>query len=89
MTVVPVLISSIMPPIIGSMVFFLFEKYTGNGFRIFSVVSVVLLVLSFANPFLGIPGVPLTYAIALDFMHVVVASSLLLFISRARKTQLN
>ena len=85
LTVVPVIISSILPSIIGSIVFFLIEKFTNNGFGIFKIVSIVLLVLSFGNPFFGIPEVTTAYAVVLDVMHVVVAVSLLYFINKSVK----
>lgn len=83
LTVVPVLISSILPSIVGSIVFFALEKFTNNGFGIFRIVAIILLVLSFVNPFLGIPGVTTAYGVVLDVMHVVVAFSLLYFINRS------
>jgi hypothetical protein len=85
MTVVPVLISSILPTLIASLVFFLIEKYSQNGVKIFTIVSIILLLLSFANPFMGIPGVTVAYGIALNVMHVVVVAALLFFINRAKK----
>jgi hypothetical protein len=84
MTVVPVVISSILPTIIASIVCFMLEKYTNNGFGIFRVVSVVLLLLSFINPFAGIPGVTIGYAVALNVMHVVVVAFLLFFLGKAK-----
>lgn len=83
MTIVPVLFSSIVPTLIASMVFFLFEKYSKNGFHSFRILAIILLVFSFINPFMGIPGVTTTYAIALNFMHIVVVGSLLFFIGKA------
>ncbi len=84
LTIVPIIISSIMPSLVGASVFFLFEKYSSNGFKIFSIVSLVLLVLSFVNPFMGIQGITVAYGVVLDIMHVVVALSLLYFIKRAK-----
>lgn len=85
MTIVPVVMSSIIPSLIGACVFFLFDKYTSNGFKIFSIVAAVLLILSFGNPFYLIPGVTVAYGIALNTLHVVVAGSLLYFINRSIK----
>ncbi len=82
LSVITVVVTSIIPALIASMVFLLFEKYTQQGFRIFTIVSIVLLMLSFLSPFLAIPGVPVGYALALCTMHVVVAASLLYFIKR-------
>ncbi|UPT67448.1 MAG: DUF6069 family protein [Sphingobacteriales bacterium JAD_PAG50586_3] len=86
MTVVPVIISSILPTLIATVVFFLLEKYTANGFKIFTIISVILMVLSFANPFVGIPGIGVAYGIVLNVMHVVVVAALLFFINRAKNT---
>lgn len=85
MTVVPVIMSSIIPTIIGSIIFFLIEKYTNNGFGIFRIVSIVLVILSFGNPFFGIPNVTVAYGIALNVMHIVVAGTLLYFINKSVK----
>jgi hypothetical protein len=85
MTVVPIIMSSLIPSIIASMVFFLFEKFTKNGYRIFMIISIVLMLVTFINPFVGIPGVTTGYAIALDVMHVFVVVPVLFFISREVK----
>ena len=85
LTIVPVLFSSILPSLVASIVFFLFEKYSANGFKFFSIVAVVLLLLSFINPFVGIKDVTIGYAIVLNVMHVVVAAAVLYFINRAKK----
>ncbi len=86
LNVVPIIISSLVPTLIASMVFFLFEKFTKNGFKIFTIVSIILMVLSFLNPFLGIPGITIGYALVLDVMHIVVVAALLYFINRAKKS---
>lgn len=82
--ILPIILSSVMPSLVGASIFFLFEKYSNNGFKIFSIVSILLMVLSFVNPFMGIPGVTIAYGVALDLMHVVVALSLLYFIKKAK-----
>ena len=82
LTFIPIIISSVVPTLIASLVFFLLEKFTKKGFMIFSILSVILLLLSFVNPFM-IVGVTTGYALALDFMHLIVAASVLFFINRA------
>ena len=86
LTVVPIVISSIVPTLIATLVFFLFEKYTNNGFKIFRIISLVLMTLSFVNPFIGIHGVTMGYAIVLNIMHVVVVGALLHFIGKSVKS---
>ena len=85
LTVVPIIISSIMPTLIATLVFFLLEKYTKNGWKIFQIIAYVLMVITFVNPFVGIQGVTIGYAVVLDLMHVVVVGSLLYFIGKAVK----
>jgi hypothetical protein len=86
MTVVPVLISSIVPTLIAGIVFFVIEKYTKQGLKIFSIISVILLLLSFMNPFLAIQGVNIAYGISLNFMHIVVVAALLYFLKSAKSS---
>ena len=86
LTVVPVIISSIVPALIAALVFFLFEKYTMNGYRNFSIVTIILMLLSLAVPFSGIPNVTTKYSLALGSMHIVVPLVLLYFISRIKKS---
>ncbi len=73
LTVVPVIISSILPVLVAAGVFALLGRFTKNPVRVFTILAVVLTVISFVNPFMGIPGVPLPMAIVLNVMHVVVA----------------
>lgn len=82
LTVVPVIISSLVPSLIGACVYFLFEKFSKNGWRNFRILALVLFVLTLANPFMGIPGVTVGYATVLDLMHVVVAGSLVYFLGK-------
>lgn len=85
LTIVPVIISSILPTLVGACVFFLFEKFSSNGFKIFTIVAVILLLLSLLSPFMSVQDMPMAYGVVLDVMHVVVALSLLYFIKRAKK----
>lgn len=82
LSVVPVLISSIVPTLIASLVFFLFEKFSSKGYRNFSILSVVLVVLSLFSPF-SIPNVTTGFALGLDVMHLTVVFFLLYFLKKA------
>ena len=84
LTITPVIMASILPTLIGACVFFLFEKFTGNGLKFFNIVAIVLLLLSLASPFMAIQGITFGYSIILCIMHIVVALSLLYFIKRAK-----
>lgn len=86
LTIVPVIMASVFPLLIGSFIFYLFERFTGNGFTIFAVIALVLMTLSLASPFTMIPNVTFGYALALCLMHVAAALSLLYFIRRLKQT---
>jgi hypothetical protein len=73
LSVLPVIISSIIPTIVAAGVFALLGRFTQHPVRIFTILAIVLTILSFANPFLGIPGVTVPMAVVLNLMHVVVA----------------
>jgi hypothetical protein len=85
MDAIQIIIASVIPVLIASIVFFLIEKYTKNGFKIFTIVSIILLVLSFLDPFMAITGITTGYALALNLMHIVVVLALLYFIRKANK----
>jgi drug/metabolite transporter (DMT)-like permease len=82
LTLLPVVISSFVPSLLAGVVFYLFCRYTRNGFRYFSILAIILLFLSFANPFMAIKNIPLGMGIALSVMHIVVVASLLYFFNR-------
>lgn len=85
LTLLPVVISSIIPLLIAGTIFFLIEKYTNNGIRIFSIAAIILTALSFISPF-TIAGVTTSFAVGLCIMHVVAVASLLYFLNRSKKT---
>jgi hypothetical protein len=87
LSIVPIIFSCVIPSLIAALVFFLMEKFTNNGYLIFSIVAIVLLILSFLSPFVTIIGISVSYGIALNLMHIVVALSVLFFIRKALKTE--
>ena len=86
LSIVTIIFSCVIPSLIAALVFFLMEKFTNNGYLIFSIVAIVLLILSFLSPFMTIKGISVGYGIALSLMHIVVALSVLYFIRRALET---
>ena len=85
LTVVPVVMASILPLIIGSIIFFLIEKYSRNGYKIFSIIAIIFALLSCFGPFTAISGITTGYALVLCAMHITPAASLLIFINKAEK----
>lgn len=74
-TIAPVMMSSFIPSLIAGLVLGVMNYFLNKPFKVFRIVALVLLILSFANPFMGIPGIPLGMGLWLDFMHVVVAGT--------------
>lgn len=85
LTIAPVILASLLPLIIGSIIFYLFERLTVNGFKIFAALALVLMILSLASPFTMIPGATFSYSAVLCLMHIVAALSLLFFIRRKKE----
>ena len=83
LTVMPVIISSTLPSILASIVFFFFEKFTKNGFRNFTILSIILGLLSLGSPFMVLKEAPIGYILVLNLMHVVVIAAILFFINKA------
>jgi hypothetical protein len=77
LTIVPVIISSVLPALVAGLVFFLLIRFTRNPLRIFNWVAAIVLLLSFASPF-SIPNVPVGMVVVLELMHVVVAGAVLI-----------
>ncbi len=74
-TIGPVIMSSFIPSLVAGLVLGVMNYFLNKPFKVFRIVALVLLILSFANPFMGIPGIPLGMGIWLNVMHVVVAGT--------------
>ena len=79
-----ILMSSSMPVVVGSLIYFLLHKFTNSPKKIFNVVSIGFLIFSFYGPF-TIPEVPFSMAIMLNIMHVVVGCSTIFFLGSFKK----
>jgi len=82
LTAVLVLIASIVPTLIASLVFFLFEKFSSKGYRNFSILSAAIVIFSLYPPF-TIPSITIGFALGLDVMHLTVVFYLLYFLKKA------
>jgi glucan phosphoethanolaminetransferase (alkaline phosphatase superfamily) len=82
MSLIPVLISSILPTLLAGGVLALLNRFASAPLRIFNIIAAVLLVLSFISPFASIPNVPIGMSIWLNVMHVVVAGAVVFAFNR-------
>jgi Family of unknown function (DUF6069) len=82
-TLVPVILASIIPVLIGAGLLTLLGRFTKNAWRIFSIIAIAFTLFSLSSPFMQIKDVPTGMAILLDVMHLVVAGSVLYFFRRS------
>lgn len=61
-TLAPVIMSSIIPTLIAAGVLALLNRFTANPLRIYGIVTIVLFVVTLANPFMAIPIYPWAWA---------------------------
>lgn len=71
LTAVPIILFSIMPALIGALVFFLLTRISAKAATIFTVIAVVITILSLL-PVLGQPLAPVGM-IVLALMHFIAA----------------
>lgn len=72
-----VIFSSIMFSVVAGFVFYVISLFAREAFRIFQRLAWIFLIISFLNPFLLIPDVPVGFAISLNIMHIVVAAAVI------------
>lgn len=70
LTVGPVVITSVVGAIGAAIAFAVIGLFAQRPIRLFRIVSIVALVLSFGAPF-SVPGLPVAMIISLEMMHVV------------------
>jgi hypothetical protein len=69
---VPVIIASIVPAVIATLIFWALVRFTKSPKKIFIAIAVLVFVATAGGPF-SIPDVPMNMVIALDIMHLVAA----------------
>jgi hypothetical protein len=74
LTLGPVVISSMVGVLGATVVFAIVVRFARRPVRLFRMIAVVVLLLSFLNPILALPGASLQIILTLEFMHVVVAA---------------
>lgn len=67
-----VLVASAIPMLIGAVIFLLLQRFTNNPKWIYWTILLLILVLSFINPFM-IPAISVKSAIGLNILHLAPA----------------
>ena len=81
LTIVPVLIFSFMPAIAGGLLLAVLNRFTKRPLRIFTIIALAILAVSFVGP-ISIPNAPPGLSVILELMHVVVVSVVLTAFNR-------
>jgi len=83
-----VIFISIVGVIAGGIVFAVIGRFSRRPIRLFTIVALVFLVLSFSSPF-SIPNAPAGYIIALLLMHVVAGLATIGLLTTLARRQIN
>jgi hypothetical protein len=82
----PVVVSSIVGALGATIVFAVVGRFARRPIRLFRIIAVVVLLLSFLNPLVVLPGASSQIILTLEFMHLVVAAiSVALLTTLARR----
>jgi hypothetical protein len=79
--IVPVVVSSFLPGIIGSLFLFGLSKFTKNPVLIFSIIGYAFLLFSLIGP-LTLPNLPTGMRVSMTLMHLVAG---IIIITQLRK----
>ncbi|HMN30180.1 MAG TPA: DUF6069 family protein [Caldilineaceae bacterium] len=83
-TLVPVLVMSIVPVLLGTLAYWLLTRFTDRANRWFIIlVAVVFVAMFFGPPDLRSAGAPMLMVVLLEVMHVVTAGAAIYFLTRS------
>lgn len=82
-TITGVVFSSVISTLLAALVFYIIGLIARNPYRSFTLISGVLFLFFFLNPFVAIPGISFKMGLALDVLHVPVWISILIFFKRS------
>ena len=83
LTLIPVIVVSALAAFIGAGAYALLRLFVSRPYKVFSILAVIVLIVSFAAPYI-VPGVNHDMAFTLDAMHIVVVAAMLFFLRRHR-----
>lgn len=82
-TVVPVVVSTVLGLVVATIVYSILNRFTGNPNRWFTIIAVVVLVVSAASPF-GLSGAPVMMIVMLEVMHLVAGIAAIYFLRQSQ-----
>ena len=82
-TIVPVVASTVVALVVATIVYSILNRFTGNPNRWFTIIAVVVLVVSAASP-LTLPGAPVMMIVVLEAMHLVAGIAAIYFLRQSQ-----
>ena len=82
-TIVPVVVSTMLALIVATIVYSILNRFTGNPNRWFTIIAVVVLVVSAVSP-LTLPGAPVMMIVMLEAMHLVAGIAAIYFLRQSQ-----
>lgn len=86
-TLVAVILASIAPLLVGTLVYTLLNRWTTNPNRWFTIIAILVLLAFVPGP-LTLPNAPMLMIVLLEVMHLVAGGALLYFLTRTRAVPL-
>ncbi|MDZ4839513.1 MAG: DUF6069 family protein [Bacteroidota bacterium] len=82
---IPVIVSSFLPAIVAGLIFAILVRFTAKPLTIFTIISVILSLLSLAAP-LNLQNISIETKITMELMHIVAAVFIITLIPRLSRT---
>ena len=81
-TIVPVIASTVVALVVATIVYSILNRFTGNPNRWFTIIAVIVLVVSAVSP-LSLPGAPTMMIVLLEVMHLVAGIAAIYFLRQS------
>ena len=82
-TIVPVVASTVIALVVATIVYSILNRFTGSPNRWFTIIAVVVLVVSAVSP-LSLPGAPTMMIVVLEVMHLVAGIAAIYFLRKSQ-----
>ena len=82
-TIVPVVASTVIALVVATIVYSILNRFTGSPNRWFTIIAVVVLVVSAVSP-LSLPGAPTMMIVVLEVMHLVAGIAAIYFLRQSQ-----
>ena len=82
-TIVQVVASTVVALVVATIVYSILNRFTSNPNRWFTIIAVVVLVVSAVSP-LTLPGAPVMMIVMLELMHVVAGVAAIYFLRQSQ-----